>query len=37
MDICEAEFPDVTSPVDMEEGVSDRKYDNNEETMREIG
>ena len=30
MDICEAEFPDDTSPVDMEEGVNDRKDDKNE-------
>ena len=31
----EAEYPDDTSPVDMEEGVSDRKYDKNEKMMRE--
>ena len=37
MDICEAEFPDDTSPVDMEEGVSDIKDDNNEKMMRENG
>ena len=30
MDICEAKFPDDTSRVDMEEGLSDIKYDNNE-------
>ena len=34
MDICEAEFPDDTSTVDMEEGVNDRKYDNNKNVMR---
>ena len=30
MDICEAECPDDTSHVDMEEGVNDIKDDNNE-------
>ena len=30
MDIYEAEFLDDTSPIDMEEGVSDRKDDKNE-------
>ena len=29
MDICEAEFLDDTSPIDMEEGVNDIKYDQN--------
>ena len=28
--VCEAEFPDDTSSVDMEEGVNDRKDDKNE-------
>ena len=31
MDIFEVEFPDETSPVDMEEGENDRKYDKNDE------
>ena len=30
MDICEAECSNDTSPVGMEEGVNDRKYDKNE-------
>ena len=30
MDIREAEFPDDISPVDMQEGVNDRKDDKNE-------
>ena len=29
MDICESECSDDTSPVDMGEGVNDRKYDKN--------
>ena len=29
MDRCEAECPDDTSPVDMEECLNDRKYDRN--------
>ena len=29
MNICEAECPDYTSTVDMEEGVNDRKDENN--------
>ena len=35
MDICEAECPDDTSPVDMEEDVIDRKDDNNEKNDEE--
>ena len=35
MDICEAEFQDDTSPVDMEEGVNDVKYDKNENNDEE--
>ena len=27
MDICEAEFPDDTSTIEMDEGVNDRKDD----------
>ena len=34
MDICETEWPADTSPVDMEEGVNDRKYDRNKKMMR---
>ena len=34
MDIREAEFPDETSPIDMEEGVNDREDDKNGKTMR---
>ena len=30
----EGECPDDTSPIDIEEGVSDIKYDNNEKMMR---
>ena len=30
MDICEAECPDSTSPVETEEGVNDRKNEKNE-------
>ena len=33
MDICDAEFPDETSTVDMEEGVSNRKDNKNEKKM----
>ena len=35
MDICEAEFPDDTSPVEAEEGVHDRKYDKNKRCFEE--
>ena len=37
MDICEAEYPDDTSPVEMEEDVSYRKHDNNEKMMVKRG
>ena len=35
MDMCYSEFPNATSPVDMEEGVNDRKYDKNEKNDEE--
>ena len=35
MDICEAECPDETSPVEMEGGKNDRKDDRNEKNYEE--
>ena len=33
-EVKEAECPGDASPVEMEEGLSDRKYDNNEKLIR---
>ena len=35
MDICKAKYPNDTSTVEMEEGVSDGKYDKNEKNNEE--